>query len=178
MNGLEELYEIIAQPVTPFGRAAEICIDSIYAYDPEGIPCLGADGPLIESNGNITICCGGMASNEDNKIFRLGNIREFSLKQIKEFADGNPIIHVLRLRGPSGLISLAKTQAQLDNEMFTFPEAEEAMDICSLCKFVTTNKKCLRLLKRAIENPKIRHDIALLRAKELGELNLINDLKV
>lgn len=173
LAGLDDLYEPITQPIAPFGRVLEqIDINSIYSYDPTGIPCVGADGPIIEANGKIMFCCGGLALHPDGSLFQMGNADEVSLEKVKQSAEKNPIVQTLRLRGPSGLMSLVKTQAEADGVEFVAPQEGEAMDLCSLCKYVVSNPEYVRLLKKITQNPKVKHDIALLRLIELGEISL------
>ncbi len=179
LAGLEGFYETISQPVAPFGRAIQqIGIQSIYSYNPTGIPCLGADGPIIEANGNIMFCCGGLALHPDGKIFQAGTVDDKTLEEVKRSADVNPIVQTLRLRGPSGLMNLAKNQAEVDGVQFVYPKDGEARDLCSLCKFVVSNPVYVSLLKKAVQNFKVVHDIALLRAEELGEVSMLQASKI
>jgi len=107
LTGLDGLYTIVAIPVAPFGRAATL-IDtcSIYAYDPNGIPCCGADDPVIDANGDVKFCPGGLFSHPENSLLKIGNIYYETLGEIKKSANLNPIVQMLRLHGPSGLVRL------------------------------------------------------------------------
>jgi pyruvate-formate lyase-activating enzyme len=171
--GLEKYYIIHAEPVIPFGRAADL-IDPLlfYAYNPTGMPCCAADGPLIEANGDVMFCCGGLSLHPGNSLLKGGNICDKTLNEIKESADINPIIQLLRLRGPSGLVNLVRMQAEKERYQFTL-RMEEATNLCSLCKDIVTNSTFARMLRLAVDDPRVYHEIAILRLKEFGEISML-----
>jgi hypothetical protein len=174
LMGLEDLYIILPQPVSPFGRAASLIdMSQIYSYDPMGIPCYGTDSPIIEANGDVIVCCGGLSSHPGNGLLKIGNIYSNSLQEIKESADLNPIVQMLRLRGPSGLVHLIRNQALKEGFSITPPQMDERMDLCSLCKYVIANPNNAIMLKRAIKDPEVYHEIALARIKEFGEVSML-----
>jgi organic radical activating enzyme len=172
LTGLDGLYAIIAIPVAPFGRAAAL-IDtcSIYAYDPNGIPCCGADDPVIDANGDVKFCPGGLFSHPENSLLKVGNIYRETLDAIRKSANLNPIIQILRLRGPSGLVNLVKGQAMKEDIPFILPQIEEAKDLCSLCKYVLTDSESAKILQRIFRNPEVYNEIALARLREFGEIS-------
>lgn len=173
LDGLDDMYEVQTQPVAPFGRAeSEIDSGSLYKYDASGKPCLSADGPVIEANGNVMACCGGITSHNGNGVLRLGNIYEHELSEIVDKANSNPIVHILRLRGPSGLLHLIKKQSLAEG--CTIPvESTEFPELCTLCKYIITNQEYIGLLDRALCNPRIIRDIAIARLAELGETDML-----
>jgi hypothetical protein len=85
-------------PVAPFGRTAML-IDALffYEYDPNDIPCCGADNPVIDSNGDVKICPGGLFSHPDNNLLKVGNIFNETLATIKKSTNVNPIVQMLRI---------------------------------------------------------------------------------
>lgn len=172
LTGLEGLYTISAMPVVPFGRAATL-IDTllIYEYDPNGIPCCGADCPVIDSNGDVKFCPGGLFSHPDNILLKVGNIFVETLETIKKSANLNPIVQMLRLRGPSGLAHLIRNQAIKEGIPF-LSQMEEVRDLCSLCKYVITDPDNAMLLQRAVKNPKVHQEIALARFQKFGEISM------
>ena len=174
LTGLDGLYTIVAIPVAPFGRAAaliETC--SIYAYDPNGIPCCGADDPVIDVKGDVKFCPGGLFSHPENRLLKVGNIYDETLEEIKKSADINPIVQTLRLHGPSGLVRLVRNQAKKDGSPFVPPQMEEKRDLCSLCKYVIANPKNAKTLQRAVRDPEVYHEIALASRKEFGETSML-----
>jgi MoaA/NifB/PqqE/SkfB family radical SAM enzyme len=174
LSPVEGLYELSQQPVLPIGRAAShINLDLIFSYDPKGVFCRGADFPLIISNGNVSACCGPSVSWLGDHPLLLGNIFKQGLKEISDAADLNPIIHILRLWGPSELVNLVKEQSEKDCCFFTPPMLDEIQNICSLCKFIIANPKYSRLLQRAILNPVVVYELAVRRMIELGEISMI-----
>jgi MoaA/NifB/PqqE/SkfB family radical SAM enzyme len=173
LTGLDSLYTISAIPVTPFGRAATL-IDTllIYEYDPNGIPCCGADYPVVDANGDVKFCPGGLFSHSRNSLLKVGNIFNETLETIKKSANLDPIVQMLRLRGPSGLVQLLRNQSIKEGIPFIPPQLEEVRDLCSLCKYVITNPNNAKLLQCAIKNPEVYQEIALARFKEFGEISM------
>lgn len=174
LTGLDGLYSIVAIPVAPFGRAAalkETC--SIYAYDPHGIPCCGADDPVIDANGDVKFCPGGLFSHPENSLLKIGNIYYETLEEIKKSADLNPIVQMLRLHGPSGLVRLVRNQTKKDGVPFVPPQTEEMRDLCSMCEYVIANPNNAKTLQRAVRDPKVYHEIAIASRKEFGETSML-----
>jgi MoaA/NifB/PqqE/SkfB family radical SAM enzyme len=174
LTGLDGRYTIVAIPVAPFGRAAAL-IDtySIYTYNPNGIPCCGADNPVIDSNGDVKFCPGGLFSHPENSLLKTGNIYDETLEEIKKSANLNPIVQMLRLHGPSGLVRLVRNQAKKDRIPFIPPQMEEMGDLCSLCKYVIANPNNAKMLQRAVRNPEVYNEIALASCKEFGETSML-----
>lgn len=173
LAGLDGLYSIIAIPVAPFGRAASLMDTcSIYTYDPYGLPCCGADDPVIDANGDVKFCPGGLFSHPDNSLLNVGNIYYETLEEIKKTADINPIVQALRLQGPGGLVRLVRNQAIKDRIPFIPPQIEESRDLCSLCKYVITNPYNARTLQRAVKDPEVYNEIALASLKAFGETSM------
>jgi MoaA/NifB/PqqE/SkfB family radical SAM enzyme len=176
LKGLEGLYTISAMPVAPFGRAATLkdkC--QTYAYETNGVPCCGADDPVIDANGDVKFCPGGLFSHPGNSLIKVGNIYDETLGKIKKSIDLNPIVHMLRLRGPSGLVQLVKNQAVKDEIQYLPPQIEEVRDLCSLCKHIITNPYNVEILQRAIKDPEVCYEIALARFEEFGETSMIDE---
>jgi MoaA/NifB/PqqE/SkfB family radical SAM enzyme len=174
LAGLDGLYTIVAIPVAPFGRATALKeTHSIYSYDPRGIPCCGADDPVIDANGDVKFCPGGLFSHPENRLLKVGNIYDETLAEIKKSADLNPIVQTLRLHGPSGLVRLVRNQAKKDGVPFIPPQTEEMRDLCSLCEYVIANPNNAKTLQRAIRDPEVYHEIALASSKEFGETSML-----
>ena len=95
-----------------------------------------------------------------------------TLEEIKKSADLNPVVQMLRLRGPGGLVLLVRDQAKKDGAPFVPPQTEEKRDLCSLCKYVITNPNNARALQRAVRDPKVYHEIARESLQEFGETSM------
>jgi MoaA/NifB/PqqE/SkfB family radical SAM enzyme len=174
LTGLDGFYTIVAIPVAPFGRAAtlkETC--TIYSYDPRGIPCCGADDPVIDANGDVKFCPGGLFSHPKNRLLKVGNIYDETLEKIKKSAHLNPIVQTLRLHGPSGLVRIVRNQAKKDGVPFVPPQTEEMRDLCSLCEYVIANPDNAKTLQRAVRDPEVYHEIAIASCKEFGETSML-----
>jgi hypothetical protein len=142
-----------------------------YEYDPNGIPCCGADDPVIDSNGDVKVCPGGLFSHPDNNLLKVGNIYNETLETIKKSTNLNPIVQMLRLRGPSGLAHLVRNQAIKEGVLF--PQMEKIRDLCSLCKYVITDPDNVKLLQRAVKDTEVYREIASARLKEFGEISML-----
>jgi MoaA/NifB/PqqE/SkfB family radical SAM enzyme len=176
LAGLDGLYTTSATPVAPFGRAATL-IDTrlFHAYDPDGIPCCGAGDPVIDANGDVKFCPGGLFSHPGNSLLKVGNIYDETLETIKKSTNVNPIVQMLRLRGPSGLVHLVRNQSTKDGIPFIPPRMEEVRDLCSLCKYVIANPNNAEMLQRAVRDPEVYQEIALARLKEFGEISMLDE---
>jgi MoaA/NifB/PqqE/SkfB family radical SAM enzyme len=171
---LEGLYTISAMPVAPFGRAAELMDKFLfYEYNLYGIPCCGADNPVIDVNGDVKFCPGGLFSHPDNSLLTVGNIFYETLEALKISTNFNPIVQMLRLRGPSGLVHLVRNQAIKEKMSFNLPQVEKIKDLCSLCKYIITDPYNAQLLQRAVKDPDVYREIALTRFKEFGEISML-----
>lgn len=174
LSGLDGLYTISAMPVAPFGRAVRLIDDfCFYKYDPYGIPCCGADDPVIDSNGDAKVCPGGLFSHPDNSLLKVGNIFNETLESIMNSTNRNPIAQMLRLYGPGGLVYLVRKQALKEGVSFTLPKAEEAKDLCSLCKIIITDPYNSKLLQRAVKDSEVYREIVVARLKEFGEISML-----
>jgi MoaA/NifB/PqqE/SkfB family radical SAM enzyme len=176
LKGLEGLYIISAMPVAPFGRAATLKDTGLtHVYETNGVPCCGADDPVIDANGDVKVCPGGLFSHPGNNLLKVGNIYDETLEKIKKSTDLNPIVHMLRLRGPSGLVHLVRNQALKDEVQCLPPKIEEVRDLCSLCKYVVTNPYNAEILQRAVKDPEVYYEIALARLEEFGETSMLDE---
>jgi MoaA/NifB/PqqE/SkfB family radical SAM enzyme len=174
LTGLDGLYTISSMPIAPFGRAAML-IDAVcfYEYDPNDIPCCGADDPVIDSNGDVKICPGGLFSYPGNNLLKVGNIFNETLEFIKKSTNINPIAQMLRLQGPGGLVRLVRNQALKEGVLFISPQTEEVRNLCSLCKYIITNPNNAKLLQSAVKDPDVYREIAFARFKEFGETSML-----
>lgn len=174
LSGLDNSYTISSMPVAPFGRAAMLIDEFLfYKYDPYGLPCCGADDPVIDSNGDVKVCPGGLFSHLDNSLLKVGNIFNETLETIKNSANGDPIAQVLRLYGPGGLVHLVRKQALKEGVSFTLPKVEGVTDLCSLCKIIITDQYNSKLLQRAVKDSEVYREIAVARFKEFGEISML-----
>ncbi len=178
LSKVEGLYKISSQPVVPSGRAAsQIDIDSIYSYDPIGVFCISVNKPLIISNGDVAACCGPVVSWLGDHPLKLGNIHNQSLEEIRNAADLNPIVQVLRLWGPGELVQLVQKEADEKGYSFTPPLRDDIQDLCSLCKYIVADPNHVKMLRCAVENSEIWHEIAVGRLLEFGEISMFLEEK-
>jgi MoaA/NifB/PqqE/SkfB family radical SAM enzyme len=170
----EGLYTISTMPVAPFGRAAELKDTFLfYEYNPHGIPCCGADNPVIDVNGDVKFCPGGLFCHPDNSLLTVGNVFYETLEMLRASTNFNPIVQMLRLHGPSGLVHLVRNQAIKEGIPFNLPQLEEIKDLCSLCKYIITDPNNAKLLQLAVKDPEVYREIALARFEEFGEISML-----
>ncbi|MES2979605.1 MAG: radical SAM protein [Pseudomonadota bacterium] len=162
------LYEIEHQPVQPLGRAElEVEYDRIFSYDTSMASCRSADVHALNPNGSVTACCGGTGDWPANHLLDFGKPAEVGLDEIFKRAQASFALHAVRLWGPAGLFRLARAQAQHEGTDLPDPGIR---NICELCKFLVADPARSALLRRALDAPEARSEIALARARDFGEI--------
>jgi len=96
------------QNIIPHGRAEEFPLSNLRGYRKKENPCLAALTPLIKYDGTVTMCCGPSFWAKRSSLLVLGNLRKRSLVSILNKAEKNPIIAMLIVMGPQGLLSYLK----------------------------------------------------------------------
>lgn len=176
LAGMEGLYTLKMQPVISLGRAAmQIDKNSLYTYDPHGMCCPCVDSPMVSSNGNVVACCGGATVWPSPHPLILGNIHRQTLGEIRRTAILNPVVHILRLRGPGELVRLVRNKAEKEGNGFVPPPSGEIRDICSLCNYIVTDPNYAGLLQRAVWEPEAYHEIAAACLMECAEIALLRE---
>jgi len=176
LNEVEGLYKTQYQPVQSAGRAAKtIEASSIYQYDVAKAICFTADVPLIGVDGDVAACCGPAATWGNNHLLYLGNVFKDSLGDMLRYADYNPILHALRLWGPSALYRFAQEQAEKEESELTIPSSMNSS--CLLCKYMVSDPTASTLLRRSIRTANVSREIALTRLADLGETSMYLSLQ-
>jgi Iron-sulfur cluster-binding domain len=127
----------------------------------------------LNTNGDITACCGASSYWKSDNPLNFGNIRDHSVAEILKKADANPVLHIVRLWGPAGLLKLAQKQAELENVDYTAPHS---IEMCGLCAFMNNDPVSIGLVQKALRNPELIREIAIARLYELGEPSMLLEL--
>lgn len=168
-------YEIEHQPVQPIGRAEfEIDRGSIFSYDTKMAVCRSADVHALNPSGRLTACCGGTGDWAADHPLDFGDVREQGLLQTLGLAERSLALHAVRLWGPAGLFRLAADQAALEGPMIPDPQIR---NICELCRYVVADEVRAGLLRRALQRPSVRREIAMARLVELGEVASFDEIE-
>lgn len=168
------LYETMAQPVIPGGRAcSEIDRKRLFRWDVGKSDCMSADVPSVQTSGTVTACCGMSNDWPGDSLLRLGDIEQDSLGDIIIEADRTPVLHAIRLWGPAGLAKVAAERASREGRTFAIPEG---LGMCELCEYLSTDPDRASLIREAVSDPAIVREIAVARLVELGEASMLAGL--
>lgn len=169
------LYELEHQPVQPLGRAeSEIAYDTIFSYDTVLACCRSADVQAVNPSGSLTACCGATGDWPPGHPLDYGNPAVLGLAKVFENVEASFILHAVRLWGPAGLLQLAQRQAEAEGASLADPGIR---NICELCHFVVADEQRAAWLRRAVEQPEVRREIALARLTDLGEAGAVELLE-
>ncbi|MFB3765388.1 MAG: radical SAM/SPASM domain-containing protein [Methanotrichaceae archaeon] len=167
---------IFTSVTLPVGRALERLNKDRYQTSeiPSQFSCSSGSTPIIFPDGRILACCGAAVDLPSDHLLILGNIRENPLEDILDRAERNFILHAIRIWGPAKLISLAE-EAGLGYLL----QREYIKDsICSACYQLLSAPKVVDLLIGVSENPGFREKVAYARAYYLGEIDMIEALRI
>jgi MoaA/NifB/PqqE/SkfB family radical SAM enzyme len=171
---VDGLYEMQTQPVVPAGRASsEIGNEDLFAYDASFMPCQSADRPTMRWDGDVFACCGPAVGWPRPHPLWLGNARVRPLDHIIRDAETSPVVHAIRLWGPSELLRFIERQAACEGRRFALPPPSAFPEMCSLCRFVLTDPDCVELLQRAVATPDVYHEVATARLIDFAEPSML-----
>lgn len=155
----------------PVGRAAT-CIDaSRYkrTKDPVKSACLMASSPVFFPDGKVVACIGPLISLASPHPLYLGSLRERALRDILEDAEGNPILHAIRIWGPRHLVSLVQ-KAGLGAQL---PESYIENSICHACYCLMSNPRLVEFLTELAHDWEFRCRVAYGRVYFLKETRMV-----
>jgi organic radical activating enzyme len=113
------------------GRALVTIQASVYETSPEPAPycCVPAAAPVIFPDGRVIACIGPLITLKTEHPLVLGDARKTPLEEIFDQAEVNPVLHALRVWGPSKLVELARA-AGLNAKL---PSAFVEGNVCDAC---------------------------------------------
>ena len=164
------------QSVTTFlsGRAADE-IDGARcrtSRTPCQSPCEAAGSPVVFPNGQVIACIGALIALPNHHPLVLGNLRHQTLAEILDKAEGNAVLHGLRVWGPGRLVSMIE-ESEVKSEL---PDCYIENVVCDPCYRILSNQNLVRWVERLGADPEYMRTVAYGRAyflKEVGTLNYL-----
>jgi hypothetical protein len=167
-------YEIQQWPVLRIGRAlSEIDHDAFFIIDLSNAVCVSADSPTLNVSGELIACCGPASQWPQGHRLSLKYTSKQSLKETLQAADQDPVIHALRVWGPTQLLRLAISSARQKGFSFAAPEV---VDMCSICERLCTDPFHTDLVQQALDTYQTQRELAVARMIQLGEVSMFHHL--
>jgi len=150
----------------PAGRGAFLKSDADLVAEPPLGACDSAATPIIFPNGRVLACIGPIMDIPGDHPLVLGDLRTQTLQEILDRAARNPLLHFLRVWGPSGLYEmLSQLPIALDLPARFVPQS-----ICSLCHDLLRRPEVAEALIACMGNARLRREIEDARYRFLHEL--------
>jgi MoaA/NifB/PqqE/SkfB family radical SAM enzyme len=164
--------DTIATVITfPVGRALRGVDASAYERVEEapGAPCPAASAPVLLPDGRVSACIGPLVTLSSPHPLALGSLREQPLAEILDAAETNPILHAIRIWGPSRLVDLAQ-EAGLGHRL---PGAYVKNSICHACYHLMTEPGMVEFLSHLADDGAFREEVAYARVYYLHETRMV-----
>jgi MoaA/NifB/PqqE/SkfB family radical SAM enzyme len=159
----------------PAGRASSSNISTSKEFTSK-IPCQSrceaAGAPILFPDGRIIACIGALIALKTQHPMVLGNIRQNSLAEILDRAEGNAVLHGLRVWGPGRLVSLIR-DAFGDSAL---PEQFINNTICDPCYKIMSNRKLMPWIEQLTKDPEYIRTVAYGRSYHLKEVEMLSYL--
>lgn len=111
----------------------------LYHYPIWESRCMAANIPLLVPNGTLYACCGAAQDIGGQHFLNIGNLKKETLIEIKEKAENNLPIHIVRYEGPGFLLKNVGCKDVVD-------PPSSACDLCiSICKNSSINSSIERI---------------------------------
>ena len=164
------------QPVTTFlaGRAKDE-IDGARcrtSSTPCQSRCEAAGSPVVFPNGQVVACIGALIALPTHHPLVLGNLRQQPLREILDKAEGNAILHGLRVWGPARLVSMIE-ESEAKSEL---PDRYVDDVVCDPCYRIMSNGKLAQWAERLAADPEYMRTVAYGRAYFLNETDMLGYL--
>jgi len=164
------------QPVTTFiaGRAKDEIDGARCRTSPAPCQarCEAVGSPVVFPNGQVVACIGALIALPTHHPLVLGNLRHQPLKEILDKAEGNAILHGLRVWGPGRLVSMIE-QSEARSEL---PDRYIDDVICDPCYRIMSNGKLARWVERLAADSEYIRTVAYGRAYFLNEGDMLGYL--
>jgi MoaA/NifB/PqqE/SkfB family radical SAM enzyme len=173
---LQELLELtdsetINTAITfPAGRAVKALEISRYkmSKNPPPSACSAGSSPIIFPDGKVVACIGPVISLSGDHPLLLGDLRKSKLEEILNEADGNAVLHAIRVWGPSKLISLIK-ETELRKAL---PDVYIDGSVCNACYALMANPHIAGFLRNLNEERAFAEKVAYARSYYLKEVSI------
>ena len=165
--GFMEEKDINTTVFFPVGRALEELgrpgVETAGA--PPEAACPAAYSPVLFPDGKVVACIGPVIELKHDHPLMLGNFNEAPLEKILDDAQANPVLHAIRVWGPSRLIEELE-KAGLERFL---PSTYVKESICRACYDLMANPDAVAFLARLAENEDFSDEVAYARAYYLKE---------
>lgn len=155
----------------PLGRALERLGTNRYRMidKPPISGCLSCNDVTLLPDGRVLACVGPLITLKDWHPLVLGSLRESSLASILEAAEHNPVLHAIRIWGPSILVTLVEG-AGLGEHL---PPKYIMGSICHPCYSLMSSPAIVRYLDGLTRDQDFAGLVAYARARYLGEYQMV-----
>lgn len=163
-------------PVEPVGRAVFI-EGSNWRPQTRTLPrgrCSQINRPVILEDGIVLACCNTCVARDClESPLNLGSIETSSIQSIHDRASKDYIVQAIRVLGPKYLAELLIEEGHAEVLKQSYPEG----DICDLCASMMSKVSTVRLLTNALSSKEKRREIAIARAVECDEMQMLFQLQ-
>ena len=151
----------------PVGRGATSLKGSQYeaSHVPASSACWAASTPMIFPDGRVVACIGPVISLRNSHPLLLGNAKRTPLSEILDQAQLNPILHALRVWGPSKLIDLLGQSGWAD----LLPNNYIKGSVCAACYSLMSDCRVIVCLNQLAQDPNFVEKVAYGRLYYLKE---------
>jgi hypothetical protein len=163
--------EIRTGVVFPVGRALQIKDQLRFklSEEPPKEACQAASSPCIFPDGRVFGCIGPLLELGDEHPLYLGNAHGTPLHDIFDRAEGNVILHALRLWGPGRLFTLLRA-TDLGSRL---PKAFVEGSTCNACYALMSDPVVRDGLNHLAQNPDFQRQVAYARLHYLDETGML-----
>ncbi len=151
----EERVPLGDQPVVPFGRAKSIPrSEMITSTHAPNSGCFVSFVPNVLPDGTVVACCGPYLAFTPDSPLILGNAKRSSLVEILHKADRSPLLNILRLGGPAGLLQ------ELEGSGVILEKPTNCVTKCELCMAMLSRPEVLQSLCDRLGSETRRRELA------------------
>ncbi len=165
-----ERFTVAAQPVFARGRASRLGLraDAVPWRELPLAACASCALPLVLCDGTV-LACNNPVRRAPGDPLRLGAIGHTPLARMLAAADGNYLVHALRVWGPRGILELLGECEPLRALAGDFPR----LDPCALCQALLGAPGIAAAVSDWLAQPEIRRALGLGRALQFGETAML-----
>jgi len=139
------------------------------SQDPPISACTAGSAPIIFPDGQVIACIGPVIDLTIRHPLVLGDLRKDSLETIFERAQVNPILHAIRIWGPSLLIQMLQDEG-LNNLL---QKSYLGNSICNACYYLMANPQIVSKLEMLASDADFQRKVAYGRVYYLKEMEMV-----
>lgn len=136
--------------------------------------CSQINRPVILEDGTVLACCNTCVAGAClSSPLNLGNIANSEIKQIYDDANADLVVQAIRALGPKFLADILVE----DGHAAMLKPNYSKDDICGLCGSMMSVRATVNILEQALSSKERRRQIAIARAAEFNEVEMLFDLQ-